>query len=166
MATFEWNQLETFEEWANALRNILDAAEVVIEGDDSNKKNKKLELQKLLFEFVKRSPSRCADLDDIARKAADDIFRGIVSESIKAIADRSIELKEVTDLVKSVTEDAKKDQKAILFENVIEGIDRITGTAKRLKSLKGSLSASENDLLAKIEDVTEAVENYKNSNTD
>ena len=160
MATFELNQLETFEEWADALRDILDGAEVVIEGNDSNRK---LELQKSLSEFIKMSPSRCADLDDIARKAANDIFRGIVDENIKAIADRSIELKKVTDLVKRATEDAKKDRKAILFENVIEGIDRITGTAERLKGVGGTLSDPEANLLAKIEGVTKAVEEYKES---
>ena len=153
----------TYEDWAEVLSGLLDEAESAIERNSSDKKR---EIIDSLVDFIEKSPPKCADLNEIASKATNNLILNQVRESTKRIVSRNAELKKAVNLLKDVTEEAKKDRKQIRFENLIEAIEKVKGIAETLKDVESALSNPEADLLAKIEAVTKAVEKYKgDSNT-
>ena len=68
----DFDSLETFDDWAGALQQILDQARTAVQSGDVQRR---VEVQDLLAEFIGKSPNRIAKgLDDIARKAMDDML--------------------------------------------------------------------------------------------
>ena len=162
MENIEWNKLVKIEDWAKVLSNLLDEAKSAIEDNNSDKR---LEIQDLLVTFIEKSPLKCAALNKVASEAAEDVFLDQIGESLKAIASRNAELKKLMRLVNNVTGEARKDEKALQFENLIEAIEKVTGIAETLKDVEGTLSDPEADVLAKIESGTKAVEEYQEEST-
>ena len=164
MENIEWNQLVKIADWAKVLSDLLSEAKSAVADNDSDKR---LEIQDLLVKFTEKSPLKCAALSKIASEAAEDLFLDQVDENLKAIASRNAELEKVIRLLKDVTREARKDEKELQFENLIETLEKIKGIAETLKDVEGTLTDPEADVLAKIEAVTKAVEKYEeNSNTD
>lgn len=154
MAAVKWDELLTIQDWSTALGTILDEARVAIEQNNSNKR---LELQDLLVEYVKKSPVKCNALDDIASKAVHDLFLSQIEASLQAIASRNAELKKATDLIVGVTEQVKKDRKAIMFENTLESLNKVSSSINTIKALEKQLENPDQNLLNKIIAVDDAI---------
>ena len=164
MENIKWNKLPKIADWAKVLSDLLGEAKSAVANNDSDKR---LEIQRLLVRYTEKSPLKCAALSKIASEAAEDLFLNQVDESLKAMAFRNADLEKLMELVNNVTGEARKDEKELQFENLIETLETIKGIAETLKDVEGTLTDQEADVLAKIEAVTKAVEEYeKNANTD
>ena len=155
----KWDELlatGTIEDWSNALDEIVKEAEGAIKQENVAKK---IELQDLLKKYIKLSPPVPAldTLDEIAKKTYDDLFIDIVGESIAAIASRNAELKKARDLIVGVTEQAKKDKKSIMLENVVDALDKSKMILETLKEFEETLDSSDQTLIGKIEAVKDAI---------
>jgi hypothetical protein len=100
MEDIRWDELVSIKDWAAALKKILDEARAAIEQNDSDKR---LALQALLVEYVKKSPAKCEELDNIANQAARDLFLSQIEASLQAIAARNAELQKVTDMIGGIS---------------------------------------------------------------
>lgn len=147
MERIKWRELITEDEWANVLGKILDAAKAAILENDLDKL---LEIQDTLEKFVKESPSYCRVLDDIAAKASYNIFITETNKALKEITERNAELKKALELIKGTTERIKKSRKAILFEEVIETLDKAKTVIDELKNTAETFDDNEKTLLEKI----------------
>lgn len=148
----KWNELLTIEDWSNLLEKILKEAEEAIKQNDFAQKE---EIQEILRRYIKESPpGRPIDtLDEIAMKAYKDLFISIVDKCIAAIASRNAELKKARELIAGVTEQAKKSTKAIMFENVVNALDKSKRTLDAFKGFVEALDSPDQNLLDKIEAV-------------
>lgn len=158
----EWETLTTIEDWANALDKILKAAKSAIEANDFDKK---LEIQKLLNQYIKESPGidSLNAFDEIAGKASRDIFLGIVDKALESIASRNAELKKLMALVNGVTEQVKTDKKQIVFEKLTDALNKTKVSIDILKKLEEELENPDQNLLDKIEAVNRTVVELKSA---
>lgn len=150
-----WEQLQTIEDWAHQLDLLLQAAARAVADGQAQQR---LEVQKLLHEFVKESPSRCSFLDTIASQAARDLLLQEVQASAAAIAARNVELQRATGLIADVTGEAKKDARSIRLENAVEALQRASVAVEALKAAEGAVTNPDAALLAKIKDVLSAMD--------
>ena len=159
MATIYWTTLFSVEEWAEVLAQLLKESEESVKNDDSGKRD---DVKEQLDEFVKESPSRCTFLDEIARKTARNLYLQQVEKSIAAIAANNAELRQAIKLIKGVTEEAKKDKKALMFEKVIDGLNKATEALEQIKESKDIDLGDTGDLFSKdFDDINDAIEQLK-----
>ena len=97
-------------------------------------------------------------LDNIATKAVGDLFISVAAQALAAIASRNAELLEATKLIKNVTSQAEKTTKSIQFEKVISAMDKAKSAAETLKTLETALAQPDQNLLRRIKDVTDAID--------
>jgi hypothetical protein len=158
MESIKWHQLVTEEEWANVLGEILDYAKTALLENDSDKL---LDIQDTLEKFVKESPSYCRVLDDIAVRASYNIFITDTNEALKKVTERNAELKKALELIKGTTDRMKKSRKAILFEEVIEILDKAKTVIDELKNIGETFDDNEKSLLKKIVDIGKSIEKVR-----
>ncbi|MGD2092300.1 MAG: hypothetical protein PVH61_39395, partial [Candidatus Aminicenantes bacterium] len=135
MGNIKWRALITEEEWANVLGKILDDARSALLENVENDSEKLGDIQALLDKFVKESPSYCRVLDGIAAKASYNIFITETNVALKRINESYAELKKVLELIKGTTTRIKKSRKAILFEDLIEILDKAEIAINELKNI-------------------------------
>jgi hypothetical protein len=85
MEDIRWDELISIKDWSAALKKILDEARTAVEQNDSDKR---LALQALLVEYVKKSPAKCEELDTIANQAARDLFLSQIEASLKKLFEK------------------------------------------------------------------------------
>lgn len=158
MGSIKWHELITEEEWANVLGEILDGAKAALLENDSDKLS---DIQDTLDKFVKESPSYCRVLDDIAAKASLSIFVAETNEALKKITERNAELKKALELIKGTTDRIKKSRKAILFEEVIEILNKAEIAIDELKNIGEAFDDNEKSLLEKIVDIGQSIEKVR-----
>ena len=158
MGSIKWHELITEEEWANVLGEILDDAKAALLENDSDKLG---DIQDTLDKFVKESPSYCRVLDDIAAKASFNIFITETNEALKRITERNSELKKALELIKGTTTRVKKSRKAILFEEVIEILNKTEMAIDELKNIGETFDDNEKSLLEKIVDIGKSIEKVR-----
>lgn len=151
-----FDNLVTIEDWAGMLKELLSKAKKAIEANNSNER---LTTQKLLLEYIKKSPSKCNFLDDIAGKAGNDLFISETNESLKQIATRNEELNKAINLIKGVTNDANKQAKHIQFENVVEILDKAKVAIEAFNKLEGTLD-SDASLLEKLKVIGNLIKSF------
>lgn len=154
MATIDWDQLNGIQEWADVLKDLLASAKDAI---DTNNLDAKLSAQDQLLEFIKESPQRCNFLDDIANKAAHDLFLDTVGACLQGIASRNAELQQATKIISSVTVEANSDSKTLLFTDIKSSLDKI---AVGLTKLQTAANGDQN-LLDRIKGVQDAIAAFK-----
>ena len=141
----DFDALNTFDDWAAALGQLLDAATASVRSGDIASR---IDAQQQLNEFTLESPNAiAAELDDIARKAVDAIFSATAEEALKSIASRSAELTRHVKVIGGITEQAQKSAKSIRLENATKAIGGVTQTIRDLHELKTVMSASSEDKL-------------------
>jgi hypothetical protein len=155
MANINFDLLITIEDWAGALQQLLDDAKAAIQANDQQAK---LDAQSALRTFTKLSPVEAEFLDNIALKAINDLFTSVASAALAAIASRNAELQQATKLIKDVSSQAEKDAKSIQFEKVISAMDKARSAAEALKALETSLAQPNQNLLGRINAVTNAID--------
>lgn len=133
----DWDSVNTFDEWANTLAQLLEAA---ADGIQSGDVQKRVAIQKALSEFIKQSPNVIAsELDEIARKAISDIFHNAVDEALGNIASRSAELSRHTQVIQAVTKNAEADVKTIRLEKATSAINSASAIIRDLRDLKTAI---------------------------
>jgi hypothetical protein len=154
MATIDWDQLNSIQEWAEVLKTLLADAKNAIADNDLDAK---LSAQQQLLEFIKESPQRCSFLDDIANKAAHDLFLDTVAACLQGIASRNAELQQATKIISGVTDEANSDAKTLLLTDVKSGLDKITAGLTKLQTA----ATGDKNLLDRIKGVQDAIAAFK-----
>lgn len=158
MKSIKWHELITEEEWGSVLGEILDEAKAALLENDSDKL---LDIQDTLDKFVKKSPIYCGVLDDIATRATGNIFIANTTEALKRITERNAELKKALELIKGTTDRIKKSRKAILFEGLIEILNKAEIAIDELKNIGETFDDNEKSLLDKIVDIGKSIEKVR-----
>jgi transketolase len=162
MIRIKGDELKTEEDWANVLGEILDEAKAALLENNSDKL---LEIQAALDEFVKKSPPYCRVLDDIATRATQNIFISGTNESLRKVVEGSAELKKTLELIKGTTARMKKSRKAILFEGVIETLNKAEIAINELKNIGETFDENEKSLLEKIGPIGKSIEKVRDEIT-
>jgi hypothetical protein len=160
MSASRFSSAVTVEDWASELTAILGDVEGAV---GSGTFEKRLELQDLLFEFVKASPTSAEALDAIARRAAGDLLKAEVKEAVDGIAARNAELKEATRLIRQGTAEAKGAAKALQFEKVAESLESARAGIEALTALKDGLTDEDAELTDRLIEIAEAIEDFQNA---
>jgi hypothetical protein len=100
-------------------------------------------------------------LDDIAVRASLNIFSTETNEALKRINERIAELKKALELIKGTTTRIKKSRKAILFEDLIEILDKAEIAINELKNIGETFDDNEKSLLKKIVDIGKSIEKVR-----
>lgn len=154
MAEIDWGQLNSIQEWADVLKDLLSGAKIAIADNDLDAK---LGKQQQLLEFIKNSPQRCSFLDDIANKAAHDLFLDTVAACLQAIASRNAELQQATKIISGVTDEANSDAKTLLLTDVTSSLDKVVAGLTKLQAA----ATGDNNLLDRIKGVQDAITVFK-----
>lgn len=154
MATINWDQLNGIQDWANVLNGLLADAKKAIGANDLDAK---LNAQEQLLAFIKESPQRCNFLDDIANKAAHDLFLDTVDACLQAIASRNAELQQATKIINGVTAEAKSDTKSLLMTDITSSLDKITAGLGKLQAVANG----DQNILGKIKGIQDAIAAFK-----
>jgi hypothetical protein len=158
MAASRFSSAVTVEDWATELTAILGDVERAVEGGTFEKR---LELQDLLFEFVKASPTSAEALDAIARRAAGDLLKAEVEDAVAGIAARNAELKEATRLIRQGTAEAKGAAKALQFEKVAESLESARAGIEALTALRDGLTDEDAELTDRLIEIAGAIEDFQ-----
>ncbi|MCB1860051.1 MAG: hypothetical protein KDI63_17405 [Gammaproteobacteria bacterium] len=154
----DWDSLNTFEEWAAVLHQLLGSASESIQSGDIAKR---VATQNALHNFIMHSPNLfSAELDEIARKTIADIFETALDEALNNIASRSAELAMHIKTVRAVTQQAESAVKSIRLERATKVIESATQVIRDLADLKLAISTSTGDqaLHAKIDKTVKSIQ--------
>jgi hypothetical protein len=162
MGSINWRQLVTEEEWANVLGDILGVAKAALLENGSDKLG---DIQDTLEKFVKESPSYCRVLDDIAARVSLNILKTETNEALRIITEGNAELKKTLELIKGTTTRIKKSRKAILFEEVIEILNKAEIAIDELKNIGETFDDNEKSLLEKVVDIGKSIEKVRDEIT-
>lgn len=139
----DWNSLRNFDDWANALDELLEQGHAALRADDVNQQ---VQVQKLLRAFRQKSPNEyCRKLDEIAERAVLDIAAGSLQTGIKGIAERSAELDGFVKDIRSTTVHTQRITGWLSLENPRETAKSLTEVVLAFKELKAEADKSGND---------------------
>lgn len=150
----KFNELVGIDEWAAALRKILDAAVAATADKDAEDRQA---LMDLLLTFIKSSPAKVEVLDVIAREAIEDLSLAEISASLERISSRNAELVRAVGLIDAVTAEAKKDARTLQLETTLDALAKAKAAIDALTKIEKALSDPDNDLLAKLKGSGEAI---------
>lgn len=142
-----FDELITIDDWAAALREILDAA---VQATRDKKAQTRIDLQDLLLTFIKRSPSKVELLDVIARGAIEDLALAEIAVSLERIASRSAELDRATGLVAAVTAETQKDARALHLESTFEALTKAKAALDAFTKVEKAATDPDLKLLDKL----------------
>lgn len=154
MSSIKWNTLLTIRDWAAALEKLLEQAREAVTGNNAEARQA---VQQQLIEYTKNSPAMCNALDDIASQASTDLFVAQVDACLVAIGARNAELKKAIALIEGATDHALKDARTIQLGNLVESLRKTRGALAAFKTLERKLAAPDQNLLAKVKAVEEAI---------
>jgi len=149
-----FDNLISIDEWSDALRRILDAAKAAAGQEDSQDRQK---LQDLLLTFVKKSPAKVELLDVIARGAIEDLAVAEITARLDRIASRTAELNRTVGLVESVTEEAKKSERALRLESTIEVLNKAKAAIDAFKKVEKAFTNPDLTLLNSLTTSADAI---------
>ena len=109
--SISWEGLQTYEDWAYTLKDLLENARKAIEKDDAAARGA---AKRELITFIDESPNwLIRNLDDVAHEAIKDLGKADISEAITSIENRTVELIRLTKSMKSIAEDAEEAAGAV-----------------------------------------------------
>ena len=156
--SINWDSLNTFEDWAGALHELLAIATDSIKSGDLAERVK---AQRNLNDFIIQSPNAIAgELDNIAKNAINDIFLTAVDEALASISSRTAQLAMHVKTVKAVTLEAENAAKSIRLERATQVIGTATKIIQDLNELKSTISDTEDDqkLAEKIDKAVKSIQ--------
>jgi hypothetical protein len=130
----DFNQVNTDEEWVNALASIIDA------GISANTLQQRSDLILLLGRFVQRSPTRLSALDDIAMALQTDLALTNTAARISRIEGRNNRLRQLAGQLGVEVLIANSD--AGRLTRIKAEIDKATATVTAIKQLADGLNSS------------------------
>lgn len=156
--TIQWDSLSSFDDWSEALKKLLSDAAAAIKGQDIGMR---VNVQRQLNDFIDESPNALAsELDEIARRAIEDIFRATLEEALAGIAARSAELSRHVKIIDAVTTSAVKDSKSIRLETASKAVSSATAVVRQLGELRDALKGSPDEakISTQIDKATQALQ--------
>ncbi len=154
MDTPNWDDLILLQDWAEALKGILAAAEQAIQSDN----NERPDVAELLRTFVKKSPFNAGALDKIATDAIIDLNINVIADALRAIRARNDELKRQIDLIEGVTSQAATDAKKLRLDGVNQVLANARTALEALRSANDALGSPDAALAKKITAVVKAID--------
>ncbi len=154
----DWDALESFSDWSETLHDILNDATVALQSDDLSNK---VSVQKELNTFIMKSPNNITgQLDDIARRAINDIFKTAIQKSLGSIASRTADLSSLTKSINYISNKTESAAKSIRLERVDKFIISSTDLIRTLNDLKVTVTESDDTeaLQGKIDKALKAVQ--------
>lgn len=139
-----WNNLNTYADWAGALQTLLNNAHDAVAGGDVDKKQA---AQKNLKDFIDNcaSPVKAKELDTIASEAIGDIFAATLDQAMAGIGSRTAELANMTKDVNAITDAANSDAASIRLDAARKVVDTTVQVVQALTTLKQQLDATQPD---------------------
>jgi len=139
-----WNNLNTYADWAGALQTLLNNAHDAIASGDVLKKQA---AQKDLNDFIDNcaSPVRAKELDAIATEAVGNIFEATLDQAMAEIGSRTAELANMTKEVNAITDAANSDAASIRLDAARKVVDTTVQVVQALTTLKQQLDATNPD---------------------
>lgn len=156
-----WNKLETKEEWADVLSDLLEEAEDSVSAQSAARRTA---AKRDLREFVEQSPFEIGlEYDDIARKAIDSITKAELAADLATVESIALDLAQTAKRLDAVS--AKNEQAAatLRLEKARAAVDSITGTVVDLQRLKASFEqeGSNPKLLENLRTALEALKKLR-----
>lgn len=138
-----WETLRTYEEWADALKNLLNAARIALETNDLAARGR---VKRDLIDFIDESPNwLIRNLDDVAHEAIMDLGKATITEAITGIEQRTIDLIRLTKSIQSIAQNAQTSAISLRLEKSIAAIDSSTKAVKAINDLRNELASTGKD---------------------
>lgn len=154
----DFDSLETFDDWAAALQQILDQARTAVQSVDVQRR---VEVQDLLADFIGKSPNRIAKgLDDIARKTMDDMLAQAIDEALSSLASRTADLALHAKAISDIASNAEASAASIRLEKAKSVIDSATSAIVSLSDLRQTLGGAVEDqaVVGKIDKAVKVIQ--------
>ena len=157
-----WSTLNTFEDWAGKLDELLDAGDQALRSDDVSRQ---IEVMKTLRAFRRESPNdTCRRLDEIAKQAVLDMAASSLQAGIGGIAARSAELDDYLRDVNLAASETRRTASWLSLETpteVSKSLTEMIGALKELnadaKRLSGGNKEVKTDIVKRSDAVIAAV---------
>lgn len=147
LPSIKFDELITIDDWAGALRLLLDAAVQATQDRDAQTRR---DLQGLFQAFIKRSPAKIELLDVIARGAIEDLAIAEISASLERISSRGAELVRATGLVAAATTEARKDARQLQLESTLDALAKAKTAIDAFNQLEKAVTSPNHGLLQKL----------------
>ena len=147
LPSIKFDELITIDDWAGALRVVLDAAVQATRIRDAQTRR---DLQSLLQTFIKQSPAKVELLDVIARAAIEDLAIAEISASLERISSRGAELARATGLVDAAATEAKKDARQLQLESTLDALAKAKAAIDAFNQLEQAATSPNQGLLQKL----------------
>jgi hypothetical protein len=154
LPTINWDDLILLSDWANALRQLLDAAEQAIQAPDGQRQ----QVSELLRTFIKNSPIDAGTLDALATRAITGLNIAVMSDALTAIKNLNAELGHQLALIDGVTKQAQEDADKLKLGNLEKALKTARTALVALKAANKALDSPDPQLTKKLDDLVSAIE--------
>jgi len=154
LPTIDWDDLILLSDWANALRQLLDAAEQAIQVPDGQRQ----QVSELLRTFIKNSPIDAGTLDTLATRAITGLNIAVMSDALIVIKSLNAELGHQLALIDGVTKQAQEDVDKLKLGNLEKALKTTRTALVALKAANKALDSPDPQLTKKLDDLFSAIE--------
>jgi len=157
-----WENIEGHEQWKAKLDELLkDATDAVRESDDQ----KRLEVSDRLTDFIMHSwpnDQVIHAMDEIAKRAAQDLLLQTVQDRVREIAGRTAEFHQLAKQFRDSSEEASARAAEIRLQKARRVTQTLTDSVLVLKDFRSALdSGSDADLVRSIEKAIETIQKLR-----
>lgn len=157
-----WDDIEGTEQWKAKLDELLKAAEGAARENDDGKR---LAVSRRLTDFIMHSwPNDKAikAMDEIAKRAAQDLLLQTVQERVREIAGRTAELLQLAKEFQDQADAASARASGIRLEKAHRVTRTLTDSVHLLKDFRASLDlSSDADLIRNVEKAMETIQKLR-----
>lgn len=154
LPTIDWDDLILLSDWANALRQLLDAAEQAIQAADGQRQ----QVSELLRTFIKNSPIDAGTLDTLATRAITGLNIAVMSDALTSIRSINAELGHQLALIDGVTKQAQEDVDKLKLGNLEKALKTARTALVALKAANKALDSPDAQLTKQLDDLVSAIE--------
>jgi hypothetical protein len=141
--SINWEELQTYEDWADTLKDLMDNARKALEKNESAARGA---AKRELITFIDESPNwLIRNLDDVAHEAIKDLGKADINEALAGLENRTVELIRLTKSVKSIAEDAEEVASSLRLEKARIVVDSSTNVVNAIKELRNELESTGKD---------------------
>jgi hypothetical protein len=155
LPTINWDDLILLSDWANALRELLDAAERAIEAPDGPRQ----QVSELLRTFIKKSPIDAGVLDTLATRAITALNIAVMRDALTVIRGLNTELGHQLALIDGVTKQAQEGADKLKLGNLEKALKTAHTALAALKAANKALDSPDTQLTKKLDDLVSAIDN-------
>jgi hypothetical protein len=154
LPTINWDDLILLSDWANALRELLDAAERAIEASDGPRQ----QVSELLRTFIKNSPIDAGVLDTLATRAITALNIAVMSDALTVIKGLNAELGHQLTLIDGVMKQAQEGADKLKLGNLEKALKTARTALIALKAANKALDSPDAQLTKKLDDLVSAID--------